>query len=77
VSWSGINPIIFPMTSAGLGYSRFATGEVGDNENNATQTGISPQAEAQFAIAPGNPIPPAFSTSIGNLLGPGGKPNPS
>jgi hypothetical protein len=65
------NPFIFPAPLGGLSYSRFGAGEFGSNTNSATQTGMASTPEGQFQIAPGNPIPGAFSTEIGNSLGPG------
>lgn len=65
------NPFIFPPAQPGFAYSRFAAGEFGTNTNSATQTGMASIPEGQFQIAPGSPIPGAFSTEIGNTLGPG------
>lgn len=65
------NPFLFPAPSPGYSYSRFGAGEFGSNTNSATQTGMASIPEGQFQVAPGTPIPGAFSTEIGNSLGPG------
>jgi hypothetical protein len=65
------NPFIFPSPLGGSNYSRFAANEFGPNTNSATQTGTASLPEGQFQVAPGSPIPGAFSTNIGNQLGPG------
>jgi hypothetical protein len=75
MSWSGVNPTIFPAPLGGLAYSRFAPGEMGDNENSAQETGTTSVPEVPFPVAPGNPVPGAWSLTIGNQLGPGGTPN--
>jgi hypothetical protein len=59
-------------------YSRFPKGEIGTNAaNDPTETGEISTPEAAFQIPPGSPIPAAWSNTIGNALGPGGKTNTS
>jgi len=65
-----INPYIFPSPVQGVDYSSFSIGEFGSNLNSAVYQGASSKPEAAFPIAPGNPIPTAFSQGIGNQLPP-------